>query len=136
MLRGLLKRAIEIEPLDEPAPPRPALKAVASRKPSPKRRAKSLPIVLLYPESEPEPQTQAEALLDEIQKYAEHAIGSYVPSTHLQRFYGELCERKGWEPKHWCAMGHELAKLTERVFKKRGSKRFMAYKIPRARIAC
>ncbi len=127
MLRGLLKREIEIEPLDEPAPPRPALKAVASPKP----RAKSLPIVLLYPESEPEPQTQAEALLDEIQKYAEHAIGSYVPSTHLQRFYGELCERKGCERKHWCVMGHALGKLTERVCKKRGTKRFMAYKIPR-----
>ncbi|MES0385788.1 MAG: hypothetical protein ABUJ98_14535 [Hyphomicrobium sp.] len=131
MLRGLLKREIDIDPVPESAPRRPALKAVASPKPSPKRRAKSFPIVLLYPESEPEPQTQAEALLDEIQKYAEHAIGSYVPSTHLQRFYGELCQERGWERKHWCVMGHELGKLTERVCKKRGTKRFNAYKIPK-----
>ncbi len=128
MLRALLKREIEIEPLDEPAARRPTLKAVAS----PKRRAKSFPVVLLYPESEPEPQSQAEAVLSEIQKYAEHAIGSYVPSTHLQRFYGEMCQERGWKRKHWCVMGHELGKLTERVCKKRGDKRFMAYKIPRA----
>ncbi len=96
-------------------------------------RAKSFPVVLLYPECEPEPQSQAEALLHEIHTYAEHAIGSYVPSTHLQRFYGELCEREGWERKHWCVMGHELGKLTERVCKETGTKRFMAYQIPRAR---
>ncbi|MGI9402960.1 MAG: hypothetical protein ACR2OF_00435 [Hyphomicrobium sp.] len=131
MLRGLLKREIEIEPLDKPAARRPTLKAVASPKPSPKRRAKSLPVVLLYPECEPEPQSQAEALLHEIHKYAEHAIGNYVPSTHLQRFYGELCQERGWESKHWCVIGRELGKLTEKVCKKRGSKRFMAYKIPR-----
>jgi len=140
LFRGLLKREIELEPLSEPAAPgaaqttRPTLKAVqrpkASPKPSPKRRAKSIPIALLYPESEPEPQSQAEALLHEIQTYAEDAIGKYVPQSHLQRFYGELCERKGWEPKHWCVIGSELGKLTDRVLKKRGTKRFMVYKIP------
>jgi len=147
VLRGLLKREIEVEPLPKPAPlsadhpTRPQLTPIstadASPNPSPgrspKRRAKSIPIALLYPESEPEPQSQAEALLREIQTYAEDAIGKYVPQSHLQRFYGELCERKGWEPKHWCVIGSELGKLTDRVLKKRGTKRFMVYKIPRAR---
>ncbi|MCP4780927.1 MAG: hypothetical protein GY877_09340 [Hyphomicrobium sp.] len=117
MLGALLKREIEVELLDTTAARRPTLKAVVS----PKRRAKSFPVVLLYPESEPEPQSQAEAVLSEIQKHAEHAIGNYVPSTHLQRFYGELCEREGWKRKHWCVMGHELGKLTNRVCKKRGT---------------
>jgi len=109
----------------------PVLSAVTSPTPRPKRRTKSFPIALLYPEDEPEPQSQAEALLDEIQKYAEHTIGRYVPSAHLQRFYAELCGHKGWEPEHWCVMGYELGKLTERVCKKRGTKRYMAYLIPR-----
>lgn len=142
MLRGFLKREIEVEPLPEPAAPgavqttRPTVTPVvsANRSParSPKRRAKSLPITLLYPESEPEPQRQAEVLLREIQTHAEHAIGTYVLQSHLQRFYGELCERKGWKPKHWCVIGSELGKLTGKMLKKRGTKRFMVYKIPRA----
>ena len=93
-------------------------------------------IALRYPEPQAEPQAeaqvQAEALLHEIQTYAEDVIGKYVPQSHLDRFYGELCERKGWEPKHWCVSGSELGKITDRVLKKRGTKRFMVYKIPRA----
>ena len=139
MLRWLLKRAIEIEPLDKPAAPRPHLVPVRapnpSSNPSPKAgrkpRAKSFPIFALYPESEPEPQSQAETLLYEIQTYAEDAIGKYVPQSHLQRFYGELCEREGWKPKHWCVIGSELGKITDRVLKKRGTTRFIVYKIPR-----
>jgi len=140
--RGLFKREIEAEPLPEPAAAgaaqttRPTLKANASpnRSPraSPKRRAKSIPVALLYPEPEPEPQSQAEALLHEIQTHAEDAVGKYVPQSHLQRFYSELCEHKGWEPKHWCVIGSELSKLTDRALKKRGTKRFIVYKIPRA----
>jgi len=142
LLRGLLKRESEAGPLTQQAAPsaaqttRPIIKSVQSPNPSPKarprRRAKSIPIALLYPESEPEPQSQAEALLHEIQMYAEDAIGKYVPQSHLQRFYGELCERKGWKPKHWCVIGSELGRLTDRALKKRGTKRFMVYKIPRA----
>ena len=153
MLRALLKREIEIEPVCQPAPqsaaqstrpqltpistadaspnPSPGRGPKGNAKSSPKRRAKSLPIALLYPESEPEPQSQAEALLREIQMYAEDTIGKYVPQSHLERFYGELCKERGWEPKHWCVIGSELGKITDRVLKKRGSKRFMAYKIPR-----
>jgi hypothetical protein len=133
LLRALLKRELEIEPLAEPAPRRPTLKAVASPKPSPKRRAKSFPVYRLYPAAEPEPYRQAETMLREIQRYAEDAIGKYIPAGDLERLYGELCERENWEAHHWTVMGHELAKLTERVCKKSGTKRFMAYKISRAR---
>ena len=143
MLRALLKREIEIEPVCQPAPQsaaqstRPHLAPIStpnlSPKPSPKRRAKSITIALLYPEPEPEPQSQAEALLREIQTYAEDTIGKYVPQSHLNRFYGDLCKERGWERKHWCVIGSELGKITDKVLKKRGSKRFMAYKIPRAR---
>ena len=133
MLRGLLKREVEIEPLDEPAA-RPRLVAPQSPnpspKPSPKPRAKSFPLAHIY-RAEPEPQAQAAALLSEIQLYAEDAVGKYVPQTELQRFYGELCAREGWQPKHWCVIGRELGGLTHKVLKKRGGKRFMAYKIPR-----
>lgn len=138
MFRGLLKREIEVEPLPEPAARSicPTITPVVSpnRSParSPKRRAKSLPIALLYPESDPEPRSQAVALLREIQTHAEDAVGKYVPQSHLQRFYGELCLHKGWEPKHWCVIGSELGKLTDKVLKKRGTKRFIVYKIPRA----
>jgi uncharacterized protein with PIN domain len=69
--------------------------------------------------------------LHEIQTYAEDAIGKYVPQSHLERFYCELCKERGWERKHWCVIGSELGKLTDRVLKKRGTKRFMVYKIPR-----
>ena len=141
MLRALLKREIEIEPVCQPAPQSaaqstgPHLAPIStpnlSPKPSPKRRAKSITIALLYPEPEPEPQSQAEALLREIQTYAEDTIGKYVPQSHLNRFYGDLCKERGWERKHWCVIGSELGKLTDRVLKKRGTKRFMVYKIPR-----
>jgi len=142
LFRGFLKREIEVEPLPEPAAPSaarsicptvtPVVSPNLSPKASPKRRAKSLPITLLYPESEPEPQRQAEVLLREIQTHAEHAVGTYVFQSHLERFYGELCEQKGWKPKHWCVIGNELGKLTSKALKKRGTKRFMVYKIPRA----
>lgn len=131
MLRALLKREIEVEPLDEPAPRRPTLKAVASPNQSPKPRTKSFPLYWLYPQPEPEPQSQAEALLHEIQTYASDAIGMYVPQSHLERFYSDLCKERGWEPKHWCVIGRELSKLTVKVIKKRGTKRFMVYEIPR-----
>ncbi len=128
MLRGLLRRD-EIEPLDTPA----ALSPNLSPKASPKPRARSFPLAHIY-RAEPEPQAQAAALLSEIQLYAEDAVGKYVPQTELQRFYGELCAREGWQPKHWCVIGRELGGLTHKVLKKRGTKRFMAYKIPRPKI--
>lgn len=122
LLRALLKR----DEVDEPVQ-RPTLVP----KPKRKMRTKAFPILWLYPEAEPEPQAQAEAMLDEIREYVDGAAGQYVPAKHLEKFYGELCQERGWEPKHWCVIGRELGKLTEKVCKKRGSKRFMAYKIPR-----
>jgi uncharacterized protein with PIN domain len=60
------------------------------------------------------------------------AVGKFVPMRQLERFYGELCEREGWQPKHWHVIGREMTQLTKKVLKKRKGRRFMAYKIPRA----
>ena len=102
--------------------------------PKPRRnpRAKSFPIVWLYPPPQTEPQHQAEILLQEIQTHSEHTIGSYVPACNLARFYGDLAKERGWEPLSWHVIGRELGKLTERVSKRRGGKRFNCYRIPRA----
>jgi len=97
----------------------------------PARRPKPIPIALLYPESHPESQVQAEALLHEIQTHAQDTIGKYVRVSHLQRFYEELCGRKKWDARHWSVIGAELGKLTDKAIVKRRGKRFMAYKIPR-----
>jgi hypothetical protein len=71
-------------------------------------------------------------LLREIQTHCEHAIGSYVPASDLERFYGELCKERGWEPRSWHVIGREIGKITKRVGKRRDGRRFVAYKIPRA----
>lgn len=132
MLRGLLKREIE---LDEPAAQRPQLAPVSAPNPSPgrspKRRPRPVPIALLYPESEADSQVQAETLLHEIQSHAEDTIGKYVPQPHLKRFYEELCKERGWQVRHWSVIGAQLGRLTDNVIVKRGSKRFITYKIPR-----
>lgn len=101
--------------------------------PSPKRRRKPAPVGSLYPQPEPEPLTHARALLQQIQMYAEDAIGTYIPQSQLERFYGELCEREGWTPRSWTAIGRRLKELTDRRRLKRNGKQFQAYRIPRAR---
>ena len=65
--------------------------------------------------------------------YAEDAIGKYIPQSQLERFYGELCEREGWTPRSWTAIGRRLKGLTDRRRLKRNGKQFRAYRIPRAR---
>jgi hypothetical protein len=75
----------------------------------------------------------AKALLRQIQLHAEDVIGTYIPQSHLQRFYHELCEREGWEPRSWTAIGRRLNSLTDRRRLKRNGKQFRAYKIPRGR---
>ena len=122
MLQSLLKRDFEPEPLPSPKP-----RAKPRRKP----RTKSFSIVWLYPPPQTEPQHQAETLLEQIQTHCEHAIGSYVPASDLDRFYGDLCKERGWTPRSWHVIGRELGKLTERISKRRDGKRFNAYLIPR-----
>ncbi|MCP4781729.1 MAG: hypothetical protein GY877_13645 [Hyphomicrobium sp.] len=112
---------------------RPTLVPNSHPKTRRKPRCKSLPIFRLYPDDEPEAQRQAEVLLHEIQEYSGDAIGRLIPVFDLQRFYGELCARKHWEPKGWCVIGRELGKIVaEKTTKRCGTKRYMAYRIPRA----
>ncbi len=117
-----LRKQID-EPVRQPKPvPKPR------RKP----RTKSFPIVWLYPPPQTEPQDQAETLLHEIGTHCEHAIGSYVPAISLAEYYGFLAKERGWNPLSWHVIGRELGKLTERISKRRGGKRFNCYRIPRA----
>ena len=98
---------------------------------SPQTSHQIVPDCLALPPPQTEPQHQAETLLREIQTHSEHTIGSYVPACNLARFYGDLAKERGWEPLSWHVIGRELGKLTERVSKRRGGKRFNCYRIPR-----
>jgi len=106
--------------------PKPVLK------PRRKPRTKSYAVVWLYRPPQTEPQHQAETLLREIATHCEHAIGSYVPASDLERFYGDLAKERGWTPRSWHVIGRELGKLTTRVSKKRDGRAFNCYRIPRA----
>ena len=64
--------------------------------------------------------------------YAEETVGTYVPRSELERFYGELCAREGWTRRHWAAVGRQLNQLTDRRRLKRNGKQFRAYRIPSA----
>ncbi len=96
-----------------------------------KRRRKPALVGSLYPQPEPEPLTHARVLLEQIQVHAEDVVGTYIPQSQLQRFYRELCEREGWTPRSWSAIGRRLNSLTDRRRLKRNGKQFRAYKIPR-----
>jgi hypothetical protein len=93
------------------------------------------PIVVgtIYPlrKREPEPLLHARTLIEHVQLYAEDAVGTYVPSRELKRFYGELCEREGWAPQSWTAIGTRLTELTDdhKRLKRRG-RQFWAHLIP------
>ena len=147
MLRGLLKRE---EQKAEPLKPVPrsltpiADSALRPARATPdygsqrcastrtlKRRRKPAPVGSLYPQPEPEPLVHAKALLRQIQLHAEDVVGTYIPQSQLQRFYRELCEREGWTPRSWTAIGRRLNSLTDRRRLKRNGKQFRAYKIPR-----
>ena len=68
-------------------------------------------------------------LLQEVARHCDHAIGSYVPASDLERFYAVLANERGWEPRSWHIIGRELGKLTKRVSKRSDGRRFMAYKV-------
>ena len=121
-----LKRHIEPEP-NRP----PVLKAVPSPTPSPitRRRLKRIPVFRLYPVPEPSLERQVEILLDEIAEFV--PADSYIPSTDLQRYYRELCDRKKWRAQDWSLAGHVLGSVCKRTIQKTGTKRQVVYRIPR-----
>jgi len=97
---------------------------------SPKRCANPVHLALLSPDTQERFQVQAQTMRKHMQVYAEEAIGKCVPQSHLQRFYGERCERAGWELGHGSVMGEQPGRLTAQKIVKRNSKRFHAYRIP------
>ncbi len=110
----------------------PVLKAVPSPTPSPvtRGRPKRIPVFRLYPGPEASLERQVEVMVDEIAEYA--PADSYIPSTDLQRYYRELCNRQDWRVQDWSLAGYVLGSVCERAIQKTGSKRQVVYRIPRA----
>jgi hypothetical protein len=96
-----------------------------------KRGYKPVTVASLYQEPEDEALAQASILLRLVQQHADDVVGKYVPQSHLERFYGEVCEREGWTVLHWTAIARKLGKLTEKRKLKRRGRRFVGYHIPR-----
>jgi len=97
-----------------------------------RKSRRQLPISFLYRDGDPPVRIRVEMMLGQIQTHCEDVVGTYVPHTHLERFYADVCREKKWTPKHWCVVGRQLGQMTDRARKRYGSARFTAYKIPRA----
>ncbi len=104
---------------------RPAVHAV-----TPKRRRNSVRVDGLYLEREPENVRHARALLELIQDECPEKVGKYIPHTHLDRTYRELCEREAWTARTWAAIARPLGRMTRKRLVKRDGRRFIAYGIP------
>lgn len=98
--------------------------------PSPKRRRKRVQVEGLFLEAEPEPLIHARALLQLVQTECPDKMGKYVPQSHLERTYRQMCMQNDWKRRHWTAIGRQLIGLTDRRIVKRSGKRFRAYRIP------
>ena len=149
MLRRLLKGQDPVAEVLEPVPltlapiadstPRPAkltpnhntqrCVSTVSRK----RRRKPVRVEALFLEREPEALVHARALLQLIQVECPEKVGGYVPQSHLERAYQQMCAQNDWTPRHWYAIGRRLNGLTDRRRLKRNGRQFRAYRIPRAR---
>jgi hypothetical protein len=84
----------------------------------------------LYLEREPEPKLHARALLRLIQDECPEKEGSFIPRSHLDRAYRELCDHEGWKALSWVAIARALGKLTRRRLLKRNGVRYVAYQLP------
>ena len=98
--------------------------------PSPQRRRRTVRVGRLYPEKRSDAEIHARAVISYIREECAHLAGSYVPQPDLAKFYGEVCKSEGWSPRHWCSIGRELGKLTDKRLLQRGGERFRAYRIP------
>jgi hypothetical protein len=104
--------------------------AVQKRSSQSKRRRKPVRVERLYLEPEPEPKRHARALLQLIREECPEKIGKFIPHTHLDQTYRELCQHEGWEPRNWAAIARPLSTLTRKRLLKRNGTRFVAYRIP------
>ena len=101
----------------------------AARPVARKRRRKRVRVEGLYLEREREPKLHALALLRLIQEECPEKVGSFIPCSHLERAYRELCEHEGWNALSWIAIARALGKLTRRRLLKRNGVRFVAYRL-------
>ena len=102
----------------------PATRTVAR-----KRRRNRVRVEGLYLEREPEPKLHAQALLRLIQDECPEKVGSFIPRSHLDRAYRELCDHEGWKALSWMAIARALGTLTCRKLLKRNGVRFVAYRL-------
>ena len=139
MLTRLLRRMEgEARPVSQSVPPitvpeycpRPLSSvAVPKRSSQSKRRRRPVRVESLYLELEPEPKQHARAQLQLIREECPEKIGKFIPHTHLDRTYRELCQHEGWEPRNWVAIARPLSVLTRKRLLKRNGTRFVAYRI-------
>ena len=101
----------------------------AARPVARKRRRKRVRVEGLYLEREREPKLHALALLRLIQEECPEKVGSFIPCSHLERAYRELCDHEGWKALSWTAIARALGTLTRRRLLKRNGMRFVAYRL-------
>ena len=76
--------------------------------PSRKRRRKPVRVEPLFLEPEPEPLVHARALLQLIQNACPEKAGGYVPQSHLERPYHQMCAQNDWAPCSWRPLAGSL----------------------------
>ena len=94
------------------------------------KRRKRVRVEGLYLEREPEPRMHAKALLQLIQEECPDKVGSFIPRSHLERAYRELCDFQGWRGLSSMAIARALGMLTCKRLLKRNGVRFVAYRVP------
>ena len=95
-----------------------------------RKRRKRVRVEGLYLEREPEPKRHARALLKLIQDECPEKVGGFIPRSHLERAYRELCDHEGWKALSWTAVARALGALTCKKLLKRNGVRFVAYRVP------
>lgn len=66
-----------------------------------------------------------------IQDECPEKVGCFIPRSHLERAYRELCDHEGWKALSWMTIARALGKLTCRKLLKRNGVRFVAYRVSR-----
>ncbi len=64
-----------------------------------------------------------------IQDECPEKIGSFIPRSHLERAYRELCDHEGRPALSWMVIARALGKLTCKKLLKRNGVRFVAYRV-------
>ena len=95
-----------------------------------KRRRRQVRVEGLYLERDPKPVLHARALMELIQVECPEKVGCFIPRSHLERAYRELCDHEGWKALSCMAIARALGTLTCRKLLKRSGVRFVAYRVP------